>query len=323
MEAIAILIPCLNEEKTVGKVVADFRRELPRADIYVFDNGSDDATALIAERAGARVYRVAARGKGNVVRVMFEKVSADYFVMVDGDDTYPADRVSALLAPVVSGRCDMCVGNRRAEGDSDPFPKFHRFGNYLVTRIINLAFRSRIKDVFSGYRAFNKAIVDELPLLSKGFEVEAEMTLQALDKNFAIHEVEVPYRSRPSGSFSKLKTYFDGMLVLKTIVSIIKDYKPLYFFSIVSGTAFLLSVLLGSIVIREFLLTQKVHHPSTAVLASALMVIALLSFVAGLILDSTKRHFSENRALIKQQFNSLRHKVEPLHDPVSRFKQAP
>lgn len=290
---IAVLIPCLNEAATVEKVVADYKTALPEATVFVFDNGSEDGTAELARRAGAVVEVVLERGKGNVVTSMFRSIDADYYLMVDGDGTYPASEAKALLEPVRAGTCDMTVGRRMAQESEGAFPKFHQFGNGLVVGIVNFFFKSKLQDIFSGYRAFNRDAVKSIPLLSKGFEIETEMTLQALDKGFRIREIEVPYYSRPVGSKSKLNTYFDGFLVLKTIFSIIKDYRPLYVFSLFSLLSFLASVGLGIFVISEFLSSGKVYHPSTAVLASALMIFSLLSLATGMILDTIKRHFAE------------------------------
>lgn len=297
---IAILIPCLNEEITVASVVKGFRRELPEAEIYVFDNGSEDATAARAREAGAIVVGVPERGKGNVVNRMFRQVEADAYVMVDGDDTYPPERVHDLLGPVLRGEKDMMVAARIAERP-EAFPKFHRLGNRAITQTVNFSFGSRLTDILSGYRVLSREMVRSLPLLSRGFEVEAEITLQALDKGFRIGECPAAYRSRPSGSSSKLHTFADGFLVMKTILSIAKNYRPLAFFSIISLISLVGALGFGSIVLTDFLRTQKVHHPSTAVLASSLGIIAIVSMIAGLILDSIIRHFVELRLLLTRQ----------------------
>jgi glycosyltransferase involved in cell wall biosynthesis len=290
---VAVLIPCLNEAATVESVVLSFKSALPEATVFVFDNGSEDKTAELARRSGAVVEVVRERGKGNVVTAMFRSIDADFYVMADGDGTYPASQVEALLQPVRDGQCDMTVARRVAAKTEGAFPKFHRFGNDMVVGIVNFFFKSDLQDIFSGYRAFNRDAVKSIPLLSKGFEVETEMTLQALDKGFRIREVEVPYSTRPAGSKSKLNTYADGFLVLKTIFSIIKDYRPLYVFSLFALLSFLSSLGLGIFVISEFLQTGRVNHPSTAVLAAALMIFSLLSLATGMILDTIKRHFAE------------------------------
>src|SRR5262249_55734600 len=220
---IAVLIPCLNEETTVAQVVRDFKSALPSAEVYVFDNGSDDRTAEFARAEGAKVRQVRVRGKGIVVSAMFQDVDADYYLMVDGDGTYPAAEAHRLLGEVLEGNCDMCVARRVAQGKRETFPKFHRTGNALVSKLIHFFFKSKVKDPFSGYRAFSRKLVKSLPLLSRGFEVETELTLQALDKRFSILELDVPYYTRPAGSHSKLNTYLDGLLVLKTILWIAKD----------------------------------------------------------------------------------------------------
>jgi len=315
---ISILIPCLNEELTIAQVVAGFRKALPGAQVYVFDNASDDNTIEKARQSGALVRTVHNRGKGQVVTAMFREVESDFYVMVDGDDTYPPEKVEELLASVISGECDMAVGKRIPAPGSKPFPLFHRFGNRIITRIINAVFKSQISDVFSGYRAFNHRIIHSLPLLSKGFDIETEMTLQALDKGFTIAEIDVPYRERPSGSQSKLNTYWDGLLVFKTILAIIKDYKPLAFFCTFSLICFLFSILFGSVVINEYFHTHGVRHVSTAVLATGLMILSLLSLTTGLILDSTKRHFAELHALLINQ-NSKSQRQDSEFEPAEEL----
>ncbi len=301
---IAILIPCLNEELTVASVVLGFRAALPQAEIYVFDNGSTDATAARARAAGAMVFGVPERGKGNVVNQMFRQVDADIYVMVDGDDTYPSEQVQALVGPLLRNEKDMMVAARVPERP-DAFPKFHRLGNRAITQTVNLAFGSRLTDILSGYRALSREMVRALPLLCRGFEVEAEITLQALDKGFRIGEAPVAYRQRPEGSKSKLNTFTDGFLVMKTILSIAKNYRPLAFFSLISLLSLIGALGFGSVVIAEFIRTHQVHHPSTAVLASSLMIISIVSMIAGLILDSIIRHFVEIRLLLTRQLNRV------------------
>jgi glycosyltransferase involved in cell wall biosynthesis len=295
---IAVIIPCLNEEGTVGRVVADFRAALPDAVVYVCDNASADSTSARASEAGAVVVREHRRGKGAAVRRMFRDVDADLYVMVDGDGTYPAGSVYDLIRPVAEGRADMCVGTRLARFESGSFRVFHRFGNSLIRDTINILFGCRLSDVLSGYRCFSRRFVKSIPLLSVGFEVETELTLQALDKDFPVEEITVDYFKRPDGSFSKLNTYSDGALVLKTIFRIFKDYKPLKFFT-ASGVIFLLTGLaLGAIPIAEFMRTGLVLHFPTAILAVGFVITSLFSFSTGLILDTINRRHRELHRLI-------------------------
>jgi glycosyltransferase involved in cell wall biosynthesis len=303
-DRVAVIIPCLNEEATVGKVVADFRAALPYAVVYVCDNASTDSTSARAAQAGAVVVREHRRGKGAAVRRMFRDVEADLYVMVDGDGTYPADRVRDLIRPVAEGRADMCVGTRLARFEADSFRVFHRFGNSLICDTINVLFGCGLSDVLSGYRCFSRRFVKSVPLLSRGFEVETELTLQALDKDFTVEEVTVDYFKRPDGSFSKLNTYSDGALVLITIFRIFKDYKPLKFFT-AAGVIFLLTGLaLGAIPIAEFMRTGLVLHFPTAILAVGFVITSLFSFSTGLILDTINRRHREHHRLIADSMPS-------------------
>ena len=298
---IAVLIPCYNEALTVGKVVQDFRAALPDSVIYVFDNASTDDTAALAHTAGAKVIAVPAKGKGHVVRSMFRDVDADVFLMVDGDDTYPADRALAVLAPVLSGEADMVVGTRLEAHHDTAFRRFHGFGNKLVRGVISRLFNTSIADVLSGYRAFSTRFVRSMPVLSQGFEIETEMTVFALSQGMQLREVPVPYGSRPEGSHSKLHTFRDGYRVLRTILFLYKDYRPLQFFGLVALACFFAGIGFGAIVVREFALTGLVTHPSTAVLAVAMVLISMLSLGTGLILDTVNRRSQELMRLLTDQ----------------------
>ena len=289
----AVLIPCFNEEVTIKKVIQDFRQELPTATIYIYDNNSSDRTAAIAAAEGAVVVQEKRQGKGFVMASMFENTEADVFVMVDGDDTYPADNVHELIRPVIEQKADMTVGTRLVEYADRSFRPLHVFGNALVVKLVNRVFHSRLTDIMSGYRAFNKAFVKRIPLVSKGFEVETQMTLQALYYDFVIAEVPVPYRERPEGSLSKLKTFSDGTKVLLKIADIFRAYRPLAFFSLIASFLCLLGLLIGSVSIAEFFQTGKVSHLPSAVLASGIMVIAVISFAIGIILDSMNHRVRE------------------------------
>ena len=240
---IAVLIPCYNEELTVGKVIDDFKRELPGATIYVYDNNSKDRTSEVALEHGAIVRKEPRQGKGNAVRSMFRDVVADCYIMVDGDDTYPAEFVHELIRPIVTGEANMVIGDRLSNGTYFDENKraFHSFGNNLVKGLINFLYKSNITDIMTGYRAFDRFFVKSMPVMSPGFEIETEMSIHALDKKFLLKEVPIDYRDRPEGSESKLNTFSDGIKVLKKIGTLFKDYKPLLFFSLWS----LLLLILG------------------------------------------------------------------------------
>ena len=291
----AVLIPCYNEAKTIGRVVADFKEKMPHADIYVYDNNSTDNTAELAEQAGAIVRYEHKQGKGNVVRTMFREVDADCYVMVDGDDTYPADFGPRLEQLVLSGKADMAVGDRLSSTYfTENKRPFHNFGNVLVRRMINFLFRAKLNDIMTGARAFSKDFVKSFPVISKGFEIETEMTIFALDNNFAIKEVPIAYQDRPQGSESKLNTYSDGLKVLKTIVNLFKDTKPLAFFSILSLILLLISFGFFLPILIQFVQTGIVDKFPTLIVISALTVIALLNFFFGVILSVLKKQHRQN-----------------------------
>lgn len=291
----AVLIPCYNEAKTIGKVVADFKEKMPHADIYVYDNNSTDNTAELAEQTGAIVRYEHKQGKGNVVRTMFREVDADCYVMVDGDDTYPADFGPRLEQLVLSGKADMAVGDRLSSTYfTENKRPFHNFGNVLVRRMINFLVRAKLNDIMTGARAFSKDFVKSFPVISKGFEIETEMTIFALDNNFAIKEVPIAYQDRPQGSESKLNTYSDGLKVLKTIVNLFKDTKPLAFFSILSLILLLISFGFFLPILIQFVQTGIVDKFPTLIVISALTVIALLNFFCGVILSVLKKQHRQN-----------------------------
>jgi glycosyltransferase involved in cell wall biosynthesis len=291
--SIAVLIPCYNEALTVANVVTGFRAALPEATIYVYDNNSTDGTAEIARKAGAVVRRENRQGKGYVIQSMFRDIDADYYVMADGDGTYPPDQVEVVLGPIRRGDADMVVGNRLQEFTDQAFRPLHVFGNKLVVGSINLLFGAKLKDVMSGYRAFNRRFVLEIPFVSRGFEVETEMTLQALDRRLAIAEVEVPYGSRPAGSHSKLSTFRDGFRVLLKLFNILKAYRPLLFFGGLGILICLLGLLIGIVPIAEYLRTGLVTRFPTAILAASIEIVGIVVGIAGIILDSLNQHFRE------------------------------
>ncbi|RZZ89534.1 glycosyltransferase [Pseudoxanthomonas winnipegensis] len=298
---VAILIPCFNEATTIAKVVGDFRAALPQAEVWVFDNASTDDTAQVARAAGAQVRRVPAKGKGNVVRAMFRDVEADAYLMVDGDDTYPAGAAAALLEEIRQGRADMVVGTRLEDFQHASFRRFHGIGNQLVRRCVAMLFGSPVRDVLSGYRAFSRRFVKSMPVLSHGFEIETEMTVFALSNGFVLAERPIAYGVRPDGSQSKLSTYRDGVRVLRTLLFLFKDMRPLLFFGGVAALMVLAGLGFGSVVIAEFSRTGLVTHPSTAVLAVALTLVGIVSLATGLILDTVNRRANEIQRLITDQ----------------------
>ena len=287
-EKVAVLIPCYNEALTIEKVVKDFQKELPNADIYVYDNNSSDETSAIAKKAGAIVRKEPRQGKGNVIRQMFLEIEADYYLMVDGDDTYPAEFCHDLLKPLQEKMADMTIGDRLSNGTYTEENKraFHDFGNNLVKNSINRLYKSNIQDVMTGYRGFSRAFVKSFPVMSSGFQIETEFTIHALDKRFRLVEVPIQYRDRPEGSESKLNTFSDGFKVIMTIVKMFKDYKPFMFFMLGFALFFILGLLVGLPVIIEFAKTGFIDKMPSAILASSLMVLAVLSLVTGLILDT-------------------------------------
>ncbi|MBR0462274.1 MAG: glycosyltransferase [Erysipelotrichaceae bacterium] len=286
---IAVLIPCYNEELTIRKVVSDFKRALPDADIYVYNNNSTDDTRKIALKAGAIVKDEFKQGKGNVVRSMFRDIDADVFVMVDGDDTYPAEEVGKLIKPVLEGKADMVIGDRLSstyyEENKRPF---HGFGNSLVKGLINFLYKTDLDDIMTGYRAFSKKFVKCMPVMSDGFQIETEMTVFALVNNMSIVNAPITYRDRPEGSVSKLNTFKDGMKVLITLFDLFKDNRPFLLFSIFAFLFFIMSLLVGIPVVIEFSKTAYITKVPSAVLAAALMINAFLLFNVGIILDSIK-----------------------------------
>lgn len=289
---VAVLIPCYNEALTIGKVVDDFRAALPEADIYVYDNNSTDDTAAIAAEHGALVRFEPRQGKGYVVRQMFREIEADYYVMVDGDDTYPADAAPALIAPLVYGRADMTVGDRLSNGSygEENDRAFHGFGNDLVRWLIRVIYGYSFDDVMTGYRAFNRVFVKTMPVVSEGFQIETELSIHAVDKRWRITDVPIDYRDRPEGSYSKLSTFGDGAKVLAAIASLFKDYKPMAFFGWLAALFFILGLIAGIPVIAEFTMTHLVERFPTAILAMGLVTLGALSFTAGLILDTVAKN---------------------------------
>lgn len=294
MDKIAVLIPCYNEEKTIKKVVEDFKRELPEAKIYVYDNNSKDKTAEIAKEAGAIVKSETRQGKGNVIRTMFREIDAECYIMVDGDDTYPAEKAREMAECVLNENVDMVIGDRLSSTYfTENKRRFHGFGNVLTRVLINTIYKSDIRDVMTGYRAFSYKFVKTFPVMSKGFELENELTIHSLDKNLKIKNVIIEYRDRPEGSESKLNTISDGIKVIKTIFTLYKNYKPLAFFSILAtmlmalGFVFFIPVFIG------FLHSGLVRIP-TLMISVLFFICSVLSLFSGLILDNIIKTAKQN-----------------------------
>lgn len=287
MDKIAVLIPCYNEEKTIGKVVSDFKAVLPEAVIYVYDNRSTDNTAKIAAQAGAVVRREYVQGKGNVIRRMFREIDAQCYIMADGDDTYPAEFAPEMAKLVLEKKVDMVVGDRLSSTYfTENKRPFHNFGNSLVRKSINALFGSDIKDVMTGYRAFGYNFVKTYPVLSHGFEIETDMTIHAVDKNMLVENVIIDYRDRPDGSESKLNTYSDGFKVMRTILKLYKDYKPLRFFSVIAAVLIILAVIFFIPVLIEYIETGLVPNFPTLIVCGFCVTAALMSYFSGLILST-------------------------------------
>jgi glycosyltransferase involved in cell wall biosynthesis len=290
---VAILIPCYNEEPTVARVVESFRAELPRARVYVFDNNSTDRTAEEARRAGAIVFHEPRKGKGFVVQSMFRLVDADFYVMVDGDDTYPAEAVHRLLAPVAAGDADMAVGSRLHAESRSQFKQLNRAGNRLVRATLNFIFRVRLSDILSGYRAFNRKFVKGLPLFGGGFEIETELTIKAVGRGFRLIEIPVDLVPRPDGSHSKIRFMRDGFLILNTTLALFRDYKPLTFFGAVGLLLVLLALVPGALAAASVAGVGAAARVALALASLCLFLCGLLSVTAGLILHSIARRSQE------------------------------
>ena len=308
MEKIAILIPCYNESKTIEKVVTDWKRELPEAVIYVYDNNSTDNTAELARKAGAVVRHEYQQGKGNVVRRMFREIDAQCYIMIDGDDTYPAEYGRHMAELVLNKEADMVVGDRLSstyfEENKRPF---HNFGNSLVRKAINQLFRTNIRDIMTGYRAFSYLFVKSFPVLSKGFEIETEMSIHAVEKNMRIENVIIEYRDRPEGSESKLNTYSDGIKVLRTIFRLYKNYRPLGFFGGITAILILVSVAMFIPILIKFIHTGLVPNFPTLIVSGFIAITAILSWFSGLILATI---VEKDRQQFEFQLNLIQDKLK-------------
>lgn len=308
MDKIAVLIPCYNESKTIKKVVTDFKKVLPEATIYVYDNNSSDGTDVIAREAGAVVRYEYQQGKGNVIRRMFREIDAECYIMADGDDTYPAEFAPEMVSKVLERNVDMVVGDRLSstyfEENKRPF---HNFGNSLVRKSINILFKSDIKDIMTGYRAFSYQFVKSFPVLSKGFEIETEMSIHAVEKNMFVENTIIEYRDRPDGSESKLNTYSDGFKVLRTIFRLFRTYKPMAFFGGISLILAIISVLFFIPVFAAYLKTGLVLNFPTLIVCGFTMIAAIQSFFVGLTLQTIGQ---KNRQDFEMQLISLKNEMD-------------
>ncbi|XHR28021.1 MAG: glycosyltransferase family 2 protein [Chthoniobacteraceae bacterium] len=290
--SLTIGIPCYNEALTIGKVVSDFRRVFPEARILIIDNASTDDTGVIAKAGGADVIQEPRKGKGYAVQRLFMEADTDYLIMVDGDDTYPAEEAPKLIDAIQTQSGDTVVG-RRVSKDQAAFVTTHTWGNNLLASFIETVFCAPVGDLFSGYRLFTRFFYRNIPILSSGFEVETELALQTIDKGFYQLDVDIDFRSRPEGSFSKLNTVKDGFRVLREILLVIKDYKPLLFFSVISLVLFALAMLAGFFPVRDYICYRYVYRLPLAVLATGLTLLSALSFMCAVVLDTLVRHSRE------------------------------
>ena len=290
MDKVAVLIPCYNESKTIKKVVEDWKKALPKAKIYVYDNNSSDGTDKIAKKAGAIVRYVKQQGKGNVIRRMFREIDARCYIMIDGDDTYPAEPAQQLVDYVLKDNVDMVVGDRLSSTYFKENKRpFHNVGNSAVRWTINTFFKSNIKDIMTGCRAFSYQFVKSFPVLSRGFEVETEMSIWAVDKNMLIQNIPIQYRDRPAGSESKLKTYSDGFKVIMTIIRLFRNYKPMVFFGVLSLLLFVLAAAFFIPILIEYINTGLVPNFPTLIVCGFVIMAAIQSFFAGLILKTIRQ----------------------------------
>lgn len=314
MDKIAVLVPCYNEEQTIEKVITDWKEQLPEAVIYVYDNNSRDNTVAIAKRAGAVVRHEYMQGKGNVVRRMFREIDAEVYIMVDGDDTYPADYGREMVDLVLKKNADMVVGDRLSSTYFQENKRpFHNFGNSIVKAAINFLFKTEIKDIMTGYRAFSFQFAKSFPILSKGFEIETEMSIHAVDKNMQVENIVIEYRDRPEGNESKLNTYSDGIKVLRTITRLFRNYKPLAFFGVIAGVLALLSILFAAPVFITYLQTGMVPNFPTLIVCGFTMMAAISSLFAGLQLQNSvqknKQDFEMRLLELEQQKKGLVKKI--------------
>lgn len=299
MNKIAIIIPCYNEEKTIGKVLGDCQKYIPDAELYVVDNNSSDKTAEVARSYNAHIIHENRQGKAYAVKTAFQKIEADIYVMIDGDDTYPLSQIQNMIEPIKAGSADMTVGDRHSSGDygRENKRRFHGIGNNSVKWTINLLFKSKLKDILSGYRAFSRRFVKNYPLICDGFELEADLTIHALHYDYKIEEVQISFQDRPEGSESKLNTIRDGVKILFLIFELFKDNRPMLFFSILTLIALVLSLFTGSIVIHQYIDTHFIRSVPLAILSASSFLLGILFFISGLILDILIKQDKKQMAL--------------------------
>ena len=314
MDKVAVLIPCYNESKTIKKVVEDWKKELPEAVIYVYDNNSSDDTAKIAGEAGAIVRHEYLQGKGNVIRRMFREIDAEVYIMIDGDDTYPSEFGREMVNKVLERKVDMVVGDRLSSTYfTENKRPFHNFGNSLVRKSINVLFKTDIKDIMTGYRAFSFNFVKTFPILSKGFEIETEMSIHAVDKNMLVENVIIDYRDRPEGSESKLNTYSDGFKVLKTNARLYRTYKPLQFFSILSVFLVILSTIFLCPVLNTYFKIGQVPNFPTLIVCCFVYLAAIISFFIGLLLSNSvqknRQDFEMQLIQCQNRYNDVKNQL--------------
>jgi glycosyltransferase involved in cell wall biosynthesis len=321
---IAVLIPCFNEEVAIAKVVDSFRRELPAATVYVFDNCSTDASASIAARHGAIVLKEGRQGKGFVVASMFDRIDADLYVLVDGDSTYPAEHVHRLLEPLLRGDADMVVGARLSNHTVQSFPPLHVFGNRLVSILVNWVAGSHLTDIMSGYRAFNRQVVKRIPVVSSGFEIETDLTLQVLYYKLKIAEVSVPYRERPAGSASKLRTFHDGFLVLGKIFTLFRVFKPLTFFGGLGLLLMFCGMTAGAWPVYDYFTDPNhyVRHVPLAILAVGFVLLSVGCAFLGILLNALNWRFLElHSVLVREELPKVKDAVAVGTDATGEFER--
>lgn len=299
-KSICVVIPCYNEGVTIKKVIKDFKTELPDADIIVINNNSTDDSEEIAINNGAKVIREPRQGKGFVVEKIVKELDYDIYIMVDGDDTYPANKIHDLLKPIIEQKADIVVGSRLQHYSTSAFKKFHKLGNNLVRFLVNFTGDANLRDIMSGYRVFTRDLAKKIPIISSGFEIETELTIQMLYYNVKIVEIDVPYKERPEGSFSKLNTYKDGFRVVSLIFRLLRTFKPLYFFSLVSMVFLTFSLIAGYFPIYDYLNNPNhyVEHVPLAILASGLALISIGTFFVGILLHTINYRIKELHSVI-------------------------
>lgn len=322
MQEVAILIPCYNESATIEKVIRDCRRVMPEATVYVYDNNSTDGSAALAEKAGAVVRHEYKQGKGNVIRRMFREIDAMCYIMIDADDTYPVEQMPDMVRLIQERGAQMVVGDRLSSTYFQENKRpFHNFGNMLVRKSINLLFHTDLKDMMTGYRAFSYEFVKTFPVLSRGFEIETEMSIHAADKNLQVENIVVQYRDRPQGSESKLNTYSDGMRVLGTILRLFRNYRPLHFFSWVAAILLLAAAALFAPVLVTYLQTGLVPRFPTLIVSGFAVIAAIQAFVGGLILDTIAQQERQNFEIQFHQAADRKKRIFPAADEVTAGAQ--